>query len=405
FSNNGNEISWGTIGNASTSEGIFFETINAAGVLQVPMVISVWDDGYGISVPAKYQTTKESISEVLSGFKRDENAKGFEIFVVKGWDYTRLVDVYQRASKIAREDHVPVIIHVQDLTQPQGHSTSGSQERYKSKERMNWEKENDCIRLMRQWIIDFELEDEHGTSLRFVDSEAVLIEIEKEAKKEVNNAKREAWNALLNPINKDRDYLIQLLLKTAEKSKNRAFILKLKNDLASIADTARKDILVAAKKSIVYLRDEDFTEKTQLQQFVINYLKTEQPKFSSHLYSNSDKRATLVKEVMPIYDNHQTLVDGRIILKDNFDELFSKNNNIFIFGEDAGNIGDVNQGLVGLQEKYGKLRVSDTGIREASIIGQGIGMALRGLRPIAEIQYLDYLLYGLQLLSDDLASL
>lgn len=405
FSNNGNEISWGTIGNASTSEGIFFETINAAGVLQVPMVISVWDDGYGISVPAKYQTTKESISTVLSGFQRDENAKGFEIFVVKGWDYTRLVDVYQKASKIAREEHVPVIIHVQDLTQPQGHSTSGSQERYKSKERMNWEKENDCIRLMRQWIIDFELEDETGTSLRFVDSEAVLIEIEKEAKKEVNNAKREAWNALLNPINKDRDYLIQLLLKVSEKSKNKAFILKLKDDLASITDTARKDILVAAKKSLVYLRDEDFTEKTQLQQFVINYLKTEQPRFSSHLYSNSDKKATLVKEVMPIYDNHQTLVDGRIILKDNFDELFSKNNNIFIFGEDAGNIGDVNQGLVGLQEKYGKLRVSDTGIREASIIGQGIGMALRGLRPIAEIQYLDYLLYGLQLLSDDLASL
>lgn len=405
FSDNGNEISWGTIGNASTSEGVFFETINAAGVLQVPMVISVWDDGYGISVPAKYQTTKESISEVLSGFQRDENNKGYEIFVVQGWDYTRLVDVYQKASKIAREEHVPVIIHVQDLTQPQGHSTSGSQERYKSQARMDWEKENDCIRLMRQWIIEFELEDENHNFLRFVDSEATLIEIETDAKKEVNNARRDAWNALLLPIKKDRDYLIQLLLKVSDKSKNKAFILKLANDLSAIPDILRKDILVAAKKSIVYLRDEDFVEKIQLQQFIINYLKSEQPKFSSHLYSNTDKKATLIKEVLPVYDNSQSLVDGRIILKDNFDELFSKNNNILIFGEDAGNIGDVNQGLVGLQEKYGKLRVSDTGIREASIIGQGIGMALRGLRPIAEIQYLDYLLYGLQLLSDDLASL
>ncbi len=405
FSNNGNEISWGTIGNASTSEGVFFETINAAGVLQVPMIISIWDDGYGISVPAKYQTTKESISAILSGFQRDENNKGYEIFVVKGWDYTHLVATYQKASKIAREEHVPVIIHVQDLTQPQGHSTSGSQERYKSKARMDWEKENDCIRLMRQWILDFELEDENHNSLRFVDSEATLIEIEKEAKKEVNNAKRDAWNELLSPIKNDQDYLIQLLLKVADKSKNKAFILKLANDLSAIPDILRKDILVAAKKSIVYIRDEDFVEKIELQQFIINYLKSEQPKFSSHLYSNTDKKATLIKEVLPVYDNSQNLVDGRIILKENFDELFSKNNNIFIFGEDAGNIGDVNQGLVGLQEKYGKLRVSDTGIREASIIGQGIGMALRGLRPIAEIQYLDYLLYGLQLLSDDLASL
>lgn len=405
FSNNGNEISWGTIGNASTSEGVFFETINAAGVLQVPMIISIWDDGYGISVPAKYQTTKESISAILSGFQRDENNKGYEIFVVKGWDYTHLVATYQKASKIAREEHVPVIIHVQDLTQPQGHSTSGSQERYKSKARMDWEKENDCIRLMRQWILDFELEDENHNSLRFVDSEATLIEIEKEAKKEVNNAKRDAWNELLSPIKNDQDYLIQLLLKVADKSKNKAFILKLANDLSAIPDILRKDILVAAKKSIVYIRDEDFVEKIELQQFIINYLKSEQPKFSSHLYSNTDKKATLIKEVLPVYDNSQSLVDGRIILKENFDELFSKNNNIFIFGEDAGNIGDVNQGLVGLQEKYGKLRVSDTGIREASIIGQGIGMALRGLRPIAEIQYLDYLLYGLQLLSDDLASL
>lgn len=405
FSVNGNEVSWGTIGNASTSEGMFFETINAAGVLQVPMILSVWDDGYGISVPAKYQTIKESISEVLSGVKRDENNNGYEIFVVKGWDYTRLIDVYQKASKIAREEHVPIIIHVQDLTQPQGHSTSGSHERYKTKERLDWEKAHDCIKIMRKWILDFELEDEHQNILRLVESEEALIDIEKEAKKEVSQAKREAWNALLNPINKEKEFVLQLLSNLSDKSKNKLFILKLRNDLLEVYNISRKDILVAARKTIVLVRHEDFPEKKQLQDWVINYLKSEQPKFSSHLYSNTNKNARLVKEVLPIYDNIINLVDGRIILRENFDTLFSTHHNICIFGEDAGNIGDVNQGLVGLQDKYGKLRVTDTGIREATIIGQGIGMALRGLRPIAEIQYLDYLLYGLQLLSDDLATL
>ncbi|MFZ2431825.1 MAG: thiamine pyrophosphate-dependent enzyme, partial [Lutibacter sp.] len=405
FSNNGDEISWGTIGNASTSEGLFFETINAAGVLQVPMIISVWDDDYGISVPAKYQTAKESISEILKGFQRTETEDGFEIFVVKGWDYPQLISVYNKAAKIAREEHVPVLIHVKDLTQPQGHSTSGSHERYKSKERLIWEKQNDCLAKMRDWIIEFELKDSNNNLLRFVDSEEELIIIEKEAKKEVNQARRDAWNALLNPVKEEKAKVLQLLENLVNKSHNKSFILKLKNDLAAVLDTSRKDLLVAARKAIVYVREEKSAEKMQLQHWIFSYLKKEQQNYSSFLYSQSNKKVSHVKEVLPTYDANADMVDGRIIIKDNFDVLFSKYTNLFIFGEDTGNIGDVNQGLVGLQEKYGKLRVADTGIREATIIGQGIGMALRGLRPIAEIQYLDYLLYAIQILSDDLATL
>jgi pyruvate/2-oxoglutarate/acetoin dehydrogenase E1 component/TPP-dependent pyruvate/acetoin dehydrogenase alpha subunit len=405
FSNNGNEISWGTIGNASTSEGIFFETINAAGVLQVPMIISVWDDDYGISVPAKYQTTKENISEILKGFQRDNDSKGYQIFVVEGWDYPKLIDVYHKASTIAREEHVPILIHVKDLTQPQGHSTSGSHERYKTKERLTWEKQNDCIVKMRDWILEFNLTDDQNNTLKFIDSEEELIKIEKDAKKEVSAAKREAWNAFLNPIREEKIALLNILNSLSEKSSNKAFISKLINDLASVHEPLRKDILATARKALIYVRNESLAEKTQLQNWTINYISTKQPKYSSHLYSQSDQRVSLSKEVLPTYDKNAELVDARIIIKDNFDTLFSKYNNVFIFGEDTGNIGDVNQGLVGLQEKYGKLRVSDTGIREATIIGQGIGMALRGLRPIAEIQYLDYLLYGLQILSDDLATL
>ena len=405
FSNNGNEISWGTIGNASTSEGVFFETINAAGVLQVPMVINVWDDDFGISVPAKYQTTKESISEILKGFQRENEVNGYEIFVVNGWDYPKLIDVYSKASKIAREEHVPVLIHVKDLTQPQGHSTSGSHERYKTKERLIWEKQNDCIVKMRDWIIEFNLQDENNNTLKFIDSEEELIKIEKDVKKEVSQARRDAWNAFLNPIKEEKNTLVNILNNLSEKSKNKAFILKLKNDLISILEPSRKDLLSTARKIIVYVRDENLIEKTQLQNWITTYIKTKQPSYSSNLYSQTDKRISLSKEVLPTYSENAELVDGRIIIKDNFDTLFSKHNNVFIFGEDAGNIGDVNQGLVGLQDKYGELRITDTGIREATIIGQGIGMALRGLRPIAEIQYLDYLLYGLQILSDDLATL
>ena len=405
FSKNGNEIAWGTIGNASTSEGVFFETINAAGVLQVPILMSVWDDEYGISVHAKHQTTKESISEILKGFQRENDQEGYEIFVVNGWDYVQLIDVYNKAAKITREEHVPVLIHVKELTQPQGHSTSGSHERYKSKERLNWEKEHDCITKMRNWILDFELETESGEILRFVDSEEEIIILEKEIKKEVINAKRNAWNAFINEIKSERTMACQLLDKVAAKSKNSSFILKQKNDLIAILEPCRKDVLSTVRKSLRYIKDETFAEKILLQNFIKNSLKDAGEKFSSHLHSESDFKATNVLEKKPIYTKNKTLVDARIVMRDNFDAILKKYPEVVIFGEDAGLIGDVNQGLEGLQEKYGKIRVSDTGIREATIIGQGIGLAMRGLRPIAEIQYLDYLLYALQIMSDDLATL
>ena len=405
FSKNGNEIAWGTIGNASTSEGVFFETINAAGVLQVPILMSVWDDEYGISVHAKHQTTKESISEILKGFQRENDQEGYEIFVANGWDYVQLIDIYNKAAKITREEHVPVLIHVKELTQPQGHSTSGSHERYKSKERLNWEKEHDCITKMRNWILDFELETESGEILRFVDSEEEIIILEKEIKKEVINAKRNAWNAFINEIKSERTMACQLLDKVAAKSKNSSFILKQKNDLIAILEPCRKDVLSTARKSLRYIKDETFAEKILLQNFIKNSLKDAGEKFSSHLHSESDFKATNVLEKKPIYTKNKTLVDARIVMRDNFDAILKKYPEVVIFGEDAGLIGDVNQGLEGLQEKYGKIRVSDTGIREATIIGQGIGLAMRGLRPIAEIQYLDYLLYALQIMSDDLATL
>jgi pyruvate/2-oxoglutarate/acetoin dehydrogenase E1 component/TPP-dependent pyruvate/acetoin dehydrogenase alpha subunit len=405
FSKNGNEISWGTIGNASTSEGVFFEAINAAGVLQVPMIVSIWDDEYGISVPAKYQTTKENISEILKGFQRNKNEKGFEIFAVNGWEYPQLIETYHKAARIAREEHVPIIIHVKGLTQPQGHSSSGSHERYKSKERLLWEKQHDCIAKMRDWIIEFELSDRENNTLKFINSEVELIKIEKEAKKEVGMARREAWSASLNPIKEDKNKLLGLLENLSEKSNNKAFITKLKNDLDLVADPTKKDILSTARKTLVYVRNEKSVEKNLLRQWIVEYQKKEQPKYSKGLYSTTPKNTGHVKEVLPTYDDNAEIADARVILKDNFDALFSKYENLFVFGEDVGNIGDVNQGLVGLQEKYGELRVSDTGIREATIVGQGIGMALRGLRPIAEIQYLDYLIYAIQILSDDLASL
>jgi len=405
FSTQGNEVAWGTIGNASTSEGIFFETINAAGVLQVPMVMSVWDDEYGISVHAKYQTTKESISEILKGFQRDEKNKGYEIIVVNGWDYVQLIDVYQRAAKIAREEHVPVLIHVKELTQPQGHSTSGSHERYKDANRLKWEQDFDCIAKMRSWILDFELEDGDGEILKFVSSEEELIELEREAKKHVSSAKREAWNSFTNEIKEEVTIAISLLEKTAAKSSNSSFILKLKNELEAIAEPIRKDVLIAARKALRYIKDENFAEKTALQNFIKNKINKGFDLFSTHLLSETELATTNISPLPPTYSSEKNLVDARIIMRDNFDAILKKYPEVLIFGEDAGFIGDVNQGLEGLQEKFGELRVSDTGIREATILGQGIGMAMRGLRPIAEIQYLDYLLYALQIMSDDLATL
>ncbi|MFD0836099.1 thiamine pyrophosphate-dependent enzyme [Mariniflexile aquimaris] len=393
FSVKGNEVAWGTIGNASTSEGLFFETINAAGVLQVPMIISVWDDEYGISVHAKHHTTKENISEVLKGFQRENNHKGYEILRVKGWDYANLVATYQEAAAIAREEHVPVLIHVLELTQPQGHSTSGSHERYKDSDRLAWEAKHDCNVKMREWII------ESGIA-----TNESLIEIERAIKREVREAKKNAWNTFLKPIIKEQTEVVGLLRQLAAVSENGVFIEKIKDTVAAIDEPTRKDILSQARKALVYTLRENSAEKEQLRNWIDKIIENTQPHFSSHLYSETNKSNILVKEIKPSYDEEAPIVDGRIILRDNFDEIFNKYPEALIFGEDTGNIGDVNQGLEGLQEKYGELRVADTGIREATIIGQGIGMALRGLRPIAEIQYLDYILYGLQIISDDLAT-
>lgn len=404
FSENGNEIAFGTIGNASTSEGHFFEVINAAGVLQVPMVMSVWDDEYGISVHAKHQTTKESISKILKGFQRTKSDKGYEIFVVDGWNYTQLMDTYNKAAKIAREEHVPVLIHVKELTQPQGHSTSGSHERYKSKKRLQWEKEHDCNAKFREWILNFELENDQEI-LKFVANEEELIQIEKDAKKEAAAAKREAWNNYLNPIKKERDRFVEILHKVSQESSNKAFIKPIINNLQKEQIFDKGFIFDAARKVLHLIKEENIPSKKILKDKIASFAKEQDFKYGAHLYSENDNKATNVKEVLPTYNNDSKIVDARIVIRDNFKELFAKHKDLLIFGEDSGKIGDVNQGLEGMQELYGEYRVSDTGIREASIIGQGIGLAMRGLRPIAEIQYLDYVLYGLQTMSDDLATL
>ena len=394
FSVEGNEVAWGTIGNASTSEGIFFETINAAGVLQVPMVISIWDDEYGISVHAKHQTTKENISEILKGFQRDEHGEGYEIIRVNGWDYVSLIDVYQKAGQIARTKHIPVIIHVQELTQPQGHSTSGSHERYKSRERLEWEKEYDCNAQFRKWIIDNDIA-----------SEEEMQDLDKSLKKRVREGKQNAWNAFIAPILQEREELVSILKRIMVTSPNKAFIEGIVNRLAAIDEPIRKDIISNARKALRYVIGDNSDAKTELQNWINAYLEHIQPLYSSHLYSESSKNPINIQEVAPVYDGDSKEVDGRIVIRDNFDAIFTKYPEALVFGEDSGNIGDVNQGLEGLQEKYGEQRVADTGIREATILGQGIGMAMRGLRPIAEIQYLDYLMYALQIISDDLATL
>ncbi|TPN89029.1 alpha-ketoacid dehydrogenase subunit alpha/beta [Aquimarina algicola] len=394
FSINGNEIAWGTIGNASTSEGLFWETVNAGGVLQVPMVISIWDDEYGISVHAKHQTTKEDISLILEGFRRDEKHEGYEILKVNGWSYPELMEAYQKAEKLARDKHIPVIIHVKELTQPQGHSTSGSHERYKSEERLNWEREHDCNKKFKEWIIE-----------RNIATAEELLDLEKQAKKEVRKGKQQAWSAYLSEIKSECEEALTLLTAVEQKSQNKNFISPLLHTLNSKEDPIRKDILEATRKALRYVAKESFEEKVALQNWVNAYIAKIQPKYSAHLHNENENNAINVKEVKPIYEHDSSTVDGRIIIRDNFEKLFSKFPETLIFGEDSGKIGDVNQGLEGLQEKFGETRVSDTGIREATIIGQGIGMAMRGLRPIAEIQYLDYILYCVQGLSDDLATL
>jgi pyruvate/2-oxoglutarate/acetoin dehydrogenase E1 component/TPP-dependent pyruvate/acetoin dehydrogenase alpha subunit len=393
FSDNGNEVAWGTIGNASSSEGHFFEAINAAGVMQIPMIISVWDDEYGISVHASHQTTKENISEILKGFQRDEKGNGFEIIRVKGWDYPALCEAYERAGKIARESHVPVLVHVQELTQPQGHSTSGSHERYKSKERLNWEQEYDCVAQFRKWIIENKIV-----------AEEELNALETDAKKEVNDAKKAAWDAYLIPIKNELSDAA-LFIENLATETQLSTLTELSNTLRSITEPIRKDVANALHRALEITLGTHSAERTALVDFKRQFHNDNNERYSSHLHSQSAQNAMHVTEVKPEYSDASKTVDGREVMQAFFDKALARDPRIFAFGEDVGKIGDVNQGFAGLQEKYGESRVFDTGIRELTIIGQGMGAAMRGLRPIAEIQYLDYLLYGLQPLSDDLATL
>ena len=389
FSVNGEEVAWGTIGNASTSEGLFFESLNAAGVHQIPMVVSVWDDEYGISVDNSFQTIKGSISEALAGFQRSKTKAGFEIFTVKGWDYPNLIHTFQKAGELARTYHVPVLIHVTELTQPQGHSTSGSHERYKSEDRLEWEKENDCNRKFRSWILDNKIA-----------TEAELDEIERSTQQLARQAKDEAWEASLKPIREEAQQLVDILNTCGNQD-----LIRQANQLIKDKAINRKKIASLARKSIRSMRHYPSPHSKELQSWIKGYFKQIQPKFSSNLYNETQTSSLQVDPVDVTYDNEVMQVDGRIILRDNFKALFQKNSLLLVFGEDTGKIGDVNQGLEGLQSIYGVERVADRGIREATIVGEGIGMALRGLRPIAEIQYLDYVLYALQIMSDDLATL
>ncbi len=389
FSIKGNEVAFGTIGDASTSEGPFWETINAAGVMQVPMLISVWDDGYGISVPKKYQTTKGDISEVLKGLQRDKKSAGYEIFKVKGWDYPTLCETYEKAAELCRTEHVPVMMHVEEITQPQGHSTSGSHERYKSPERMQWEKDFDCIRRMREWILKFAIA-----------TEAELNAIEEQAKTTVKEQRDLAWNAYLAPIKQELGEAIELLNTLAANSSALETINALTAELKSIKDPMRRDITLAMRKALRATRNENSEARAQVLNYLNDYNNKNIDRYDSLLHT---EEVLNVAAVEPTYDG-DTSVNGHEVLRDNFDAILAKYPNVVIFGEDSGKLGDVNQGLENLQKKYGEERLFDTGIREATIAGQAIGMAMRGLRPIAEIQYLDYLLYALQILSDDLAT-
>jgi 2-oxoisovalerate dehydrogenase E1 component len=391
LSTNGNEIAFGTIGNASTSEGMFFEAINAAGVLQVPMLISVWDDDYGISVPKEYQTTKGSISKILAGFQRSKEEKGFEIFTARGWDYEELCKVYEKAEKVCREEHVPVLVHVVEVTQPQGHSTSGSHERYKSKERLDWEAEFDCNRKMREWIID-----------QGISSPDELDTLEKEAKATAKKIKDQSWKAFNDSMTDERNTLVSILEKAVAEHPALQSIL---DTLNKTINPARYDAIKTAKSTLRFLIGKECSVKNDLVEWLNAGAVENKDRYNSFLYSQSEWSALNVQHNPAVYSDSSMLKDGREIIRACFDNALTHNPLMLAFGEDVGKIGGVNQGFAGLQDKYGEMRVGDTGIRECTIIGQGIGLALRGFRPIAEIQYLDYLLYAIQIMSDDLATL
>jgi len=395
FSHGGNEIVFGTIGDASTSQGMFWETMNAAGVLQVPLLMSVWDDGYGISVPVEYQTTKGSISRAMAGFQRDTpDERGFEIFTVKGWDYVALLETYQQAAQVCRDEQVPVLVHVQELTQPQGHSTSGSHERYKSKERLRWEAEHDCNQVFRQWILQngYATNDELDT-------------IDAEAKQVARQARTEAWNAYQQSMKEDYDEALEGLQRAARNSPKSNELMAIREDLRKNTTALRRDATSAVRKALRLLRADTGLAREGLQQWLTRTNAANDDHYSSHLYSQSPESPMLIEGVPAQYSDDSPLVDGYVLMQRYFDSLFDRDVRAIALGEDVGQIGDVNQGFAGLQEKYGEIRITDTGIRETTIIGQGIGLAMRGLRPIVEIQYFDYIYYALATLTDDLATL
>ena len=394
LSDQGNEVAWGTIGNASTSEGLFFETLNAAGVLQVPMIISVWDDGYGISVDNAFQTVKESISEAMRGMQRTEDKAGVEIIEVEGWNYPALIEAYTCASELARSAHVPVLIHVQELTQPLGHSTSGSHERYKSDARLQWEKEYDCNLTFKNWIVE-----------KKIATDEELAVLEEKASTTAKAAKTSAWKAYLAPIDEERQEAQQLAQALIEYTQDPDAFMPIINVLSKKNVPYRKPIYAAVRELLWQTRSTPFSSREALQAWWYKKQKSTQKLYSDNLYNEYDSSSLNITSIPPKYSADASLVDGRVVLRDNFKALLEQHPKLLVFGEDSGKIGDVNQGLEGLQEIYGEERVADRGIREATIIGEGIGMAYRGLRPIAEIQYLDYVLYALQIMSDDLATL
>ncbi|HLK28586.1 MAG TPA: thiamine pyrophosphate-dependent enzyme [Puia sp.] len=393
LSNNGNEVCFCTIGDASTSEGQFWETINAAGVLQVPLAIFVWDDGYGISVPRKFQTTKGSISEALKGFQKNADTNGIDIYKVKAWDYAGMCEVFEAGINKIRTTHTPALFHVEEVTQPQGHSTSGSHERYKSPERLEWERKWDGIKMMREWIVDNELA-----------SEEELEEIETTAKEFIRESKISAWEKYQRPVKEQVGVAVNLINQLLEKSPEQEDGLKeILSELSSNREPNRKDVLQSLYQSMLIISDQK--DISAINRYYNELLAESKRLYNSHLYHQGKRSALSVEEIQPEYDEDSPTMNGYEILNKYFDELFSTNPKVLAFGEDVGKIGDVNQGFAGLQAKHGSGRIFDTGIREMTIIGQGIGIAFRGLRPITEIQYLDYLLYALQPLSDDLATL
>jgi pyruvate/2-oxoglutarate/acetoin dehydrogenase E1 component/TPP-dependent pyruvate/acetoin dehydrogenase alpha subunit len=394
FSRRGAEIVFGTIGDASTSQGMFWETMNAAGVLQVPLLMSVWDDGYGISVPVEFQTTKGSISKAMAGFQRDQDDKGFELFTVKGWDYVALLETYQQAAHICRSEHVPVLVHVQELTQPQGHSTSGSHERYKSKERLAWEAAHDCNRVFRQWI----LENGYATNNE-------LEALEAEAKQAAKMARIGAWNAYQQSMKGDFDEAVDLLQQAARHNPKSAELMAIREELRNTVTPLRRDAVSAVRKAMRLLRTDHSNARQGMHAWLQRTSNENEDRFNSYLYSQSPESPMRVEGISAHYADDAPLLDGYLLMQHYFDSLFARDARLVALGEDVGQIGDVNQGFAGLQEKYGAIRITDTGIRETTIIGQGIGLAMRGLRPIVEIQYFDYTYYALATLADDLATL